>query len=208
MEKLTNVVISKVFKGKAGIGQYGSWQVWSIYLTGGETKYDYFEKDNIKPFEGMAVASFEYEIEQKGQYTNYSVKKLIPVQSATPQGGPVLSKPALPLPGANLLSQTEEGKRLMMCTSYMKDVMVQKMQLDFNAYKETTLDEMAELIGRAGQQLQLILRNEDKKSARKSDTVPGSTNTPMGEDDLKPAVSVVSVVPAVPVVPVTDDVPF
>lgn len=78
METITNVEVSKVFKGKSGEGQYGPWQIWDVYFNGDNRKFTYFEKGNVIPEVGMMVLVLKFDVEKKGQYTNYTVKELTP----------------------------------------------------------------------------------------------------------------------------------
>jgi hypothetical protein len=147
MEKLTNVVVESGTMGKSGVSQYGPWQAWTVYLQGSEVKFSYFERDNIVPFAGMQVALLEYEVEQKGEYTNYTIKKLVPVQLGDPASVPKIPqvlpmsnlvvrpnpvvRSSLPKPGVSSgLSAAEKNKRFTMCTAYAKDIMVELIRTD------------------------------------------------------------------------------
>jgi len=91
MPNATNVTIRKVFKGKSGEGQYGSWIAWDVYFDGSDNKYRYFS-DGKKPVPvvGQKIAFMEFEVVKKGQYINRTIKKMVLGQTPTekPQGGP------------------------------------------------------------------------------------------------------------------------
>ena len=78
MQTLTNVEVGKVFKGKSGEGQYGPWQIHDVYLRDDKRKFSYFEKDGLIPEVGMIIQVLKFEVVQKGEYTNYTVKELTP----------------------------------------------------------------------------------------------------------------------------------
>ena len=81
MPKKTNITISKVFKGKSGEGKYGPWQIWDIYFEGSENKYTYFEKNDYIPIVGQVIDFLEWDVEKKGEYTNFTIKNIIPSDS-------------------------------------------------------------------------------------------------------------------------------
>ena len=91
MPNATNVTIRKVFKGKSGEGQYGSWTAWDVYFDGSDNKYSYFSGGKKPvPVVGQKIAFMEFEAVTKGQYTNRTIKKMVLGQTPTekPQGGP------------------------------------------------------------------------------------------------------------------------
>jgi len=78
MPNATNVTIRKVFKGKSGEGQYGSWTAWDVYFDGSDNKYSYFSGGKKPvPVVGQKIAFMEFEAVTKGQYTNRTIKKMV-----------------------------------------------------------------------------------------------------------------------------------
>lgn len=164
MEKMNNVIIDRAERGKSGEESWGKWQAWSVWFVGLQPKFDYFERDNVVPFPGMQVDLVEYTVEQAGQYTNYKLKKLVPVQLAgphvlpdppvqVPMSGVVnISKPDLkPSPLAPVVTAYEREKRLTMCTSYAKDLMVQILLT--GGYDGESFQGIIELVAKGGKLL-------------------------------------------------------
>lgn len=95
MERLNDVTITKVYEGKSGESQYGHWQAYNFYIDDPDwkdIKFSYFGGDNKPTPEQGRKGSLEFEVEEKGEYTNYVVKKLIstatkpkPVPTSTPK---------------------------------------------------------------------------------------------------------------------------
>jgi hypothetical protein len=178
MEKLTNVVVESSTMGKSGVSQYGPWQAWTIYLQGSEVRFSYFERDNIVPFAGMQITLLEYEVEQKGEYTNYTIKKLVPVQlgdpasvpkvpQVLPMSNPVvrssLAKPSV----SSGLSAAEKNKRFTMCTAYAKDIIVELIRTDGcnSPYRHAKL---GEIIGALVKARNVLLAETDIGAAETS----------------------------------------
>lgn len=158
MEHMNNVVIDRAERGKSGEASWGTWQAWSIYFVGMEPKFDYFERDGVIPFPGMHVATAEYVVEQSGQYTNYKLKKMVPAKLTDATGGVVPVSPVMHMAKPIPLSPTGSGakdfeaaKRLTMCTSYAKDIMVQL--LANSSYVNKSFSEIIDLVGKGGRRL-------------------------------------------------------
>lgn len=217
MESLNNVTISKAYKGKSGVSKFGPWQAWSIYLVDCEAKFDYFEKGGIVPCDGMVVNTFEYEIKQNGEYTNYNIKKLVPrdmpVSTRSADG-------ALPVPGhipaqqvVSIGSGAEESKRLLMCTSYVKDIMVELLKKETSKVDMNSLGVLIDEVAKGGLRLveKLTVLPPEKREAEKAEKA--KKEVPLPVSPTVPAEPSGVAVPAKPVVstpaPVTpDDVPF
>lgn len=210
MEKLTNVIVQDVFKGKSGISKVGAWQAWSIYLEGYETKFSYFEKDGIIPFPGMQITFLEYTVEQRGEYTNYDIKKLVPVQLTAPGVLPEVpqvsptsnlavrpssAKPSMP----DRLSSVEKNKRVTMCTSYAKDIMVQ--MIANGGYPTESLSAVLDLVAKGGKRLAEKIETEAGNKLLKPVTM-----TKLQPDDTLDGVEV-SELPTIPgeAVPITPE---
>lgn len=164
MEKLTNVVVRDAYEGKRGVSKFGPWQAWNVYLQGYEEKFGYFEKDNIVPFAGMEIALLEYEVEQNGEYTNYTIKKMVPTQLVVSGALPVpgskpvsTSKPAVKSGISGGLPSVNESKPVLMCTSYVKDIMVELIQVDDNLYRHAKISVIVDAIARGGKRLAKLL---------------------------------------------------
>ena len=194
MESMRNVVISHAERGKSGQASWGSWQAWSIYFVGMESKFDYFERDGIIPFDGMQVELVGYEVRQDGRYTNYKIKKIVPAK-LTDSGLEMMPAPAgmgkakapRPSPVMPFPNRFEIDKRLTMCTSYAKDIMVQV--LAGGSYSTESFSDIIDLVAKGGRRLaeKLNERTEAPKAAILTHEKP------------------VVVTPAIPEVPVTPE---
>jgi hypothetical protein len=80
--QLTNMTISKIYEGPSGESEYGPWKIYNLYLTNaegvkGKKKFGYmWSGKKPVPKEGMKVVFLEYEVTQKGEYTNYNIKEI------------------------------------------------------------------------------------------------------------------------------------
>lgn len=153
MEKMTNVVISNAERGKSGQASWGSWQAWSVYFVGVEPKFDYFEKDNIVPFTGMSVELVEYEVKQDGQYTNYKIKKMVPAKLTGPNPATVPANTGTSKPMIPVANRFEMDKRLTMCTSYAKDLMIQMLVSGDSSYRDAEFSTIIDLVAKGGRRL-------------------------------------------------------
>ena len=84
MHELTNVTITRCEKGPSGTSAYGVWQIHNVWINNNDQKYSYFEKDGYIPVVGTMLASMNFDVEQKGQYTNYTIKEMVAVPAAPP----------------------------------------------------------------------------------------------------------------------------
>ena len=209
MEQLKNVTISKAYKGKAGVNKFGPWQAWSVYIVGVEPKFDYFEKGGIIPYDGMVLDMLEYEIKQNGEYTNYDIKRLVPrdtgraIPAAIPTvgAGPVQGSLS---PVGPVVSKQEENKRLLMCTSYVKDLMVELVKKETSNVDMNSLGVLIDEVASGGLRLveKLTVLPPEKREAEKA------------KEGTPPPIALPNtVVPVLPVIstpaPVlADDIPF
>ena len=107
---LGNVTIGKVYKGKAGDGEYGPWQAWNFYVEGDDRKFSYFSGGKKpEPFEGAFIKMAKFETVTKGQYTNHNIKEMAledqnnepqqdPPYDYVPPGEPTLSRNSISKP--------------------------------------------------------------------------------------------------------------
>ena len=215
MEQLKNVTISKAYKGKAGVNKFGPWQAWSVYLLNCEAKFDYFEKGGIVPCDGMVIDVLEYEIKQNGEYTNYDIKRLVPRNTgqAIPSAVPTVNVGSVrgslgPVgPVGPVASKQEENKRLLMCTSYVKDIMVELIKKGDSL---NSLDMLVEAVASGGLKLveKLTVLPPEKREAEKAKegTPPPGPPMPLAEPSgvALPALPVISA----PASAVVDDISF
>ena len=96
MPALANMVITKVWPGKSGVGTYGPWQAYNFKVTGREEKFGYFGGGSKPtPVEGMLLEVLQYETVQNGEYTNHNVKIFQPAKG---QAAPTPTQPATSAP--------------------------------------------------------------------------------------------------------------
>ena len=166
-EILTNVAISKVYPGKSGENDYGKWWAYNFYVKDHDEKFSYFKKeDGVEPVQGMEIQLLEYEIGQRGEYTNYDVKRftLQTTPQATPQTAP------------EPLQSTQKGKRdssITMFISYAKDLMVSLMP-SHAGYNQMDLEDLGKIATSVGLQMydQVNSVPETVTTAPKSDEPP------------------------------------
>ncbi len=91
MDRLTNVEVkfAKVTDGKSAKGK---WKMCKFTIT--DPNWDgiwfgwFLGEGKPEPAVGMEIAELEYEVETKGEYTNYNAKKLIVAEGSAPQSNP------------------------------------------------------------------------------------------------------------------------
>ena len=149
MQTLTNVEVGKVFKGKSGEGQYGPWQIHDVYLRDDKRKLTYFEKDGLIPEAGMIIQVLKFEVVQKGEYTNYTVKELTPDPNWYSGKEPEIPHQKPP----SVAGSTQGVKRdssVTMYVSYAKDLMVALLGVEDGHYFGMTLEDIAGIVAQTG----------------------------------------------------------
>lgn len=186
MHVLTNCTITNVEKGPSGASSYGVWQIHNIWINNEEQKYSYFEKDGYIPVVGTMLAVMEYEVQQKGDYTNFTVKKMTlakptapPVVATAPAAVPVpAAQPALVAQPVQLIPVVKPEpvptRELMMCVAYAKDIMIQQIVMD-HALSNTNLETLMRMVGEAGLAL-LDQLKAGKRAAKVAESVPVPTS--------------------------------
>ena len=168
MHERINVTVTSVERGPNGVGNYGAWQIYHIWINNEEQKYSYFEKDGYVPVVGTMLASMNFDVEQKGQYTNYTIKEIVAVPTAPPAVQPALvpmQAPVVqPLPVAAvqpaLVAQPVRSvpavkpepvpsRELMMCVAYAKDILIQEIVMG-HVPSNDTFEVLVSLAGEAG----------------------------------------------------------
>ena len=141
------MTFTKVFKGKAGEGQYGAWQLYECYtdaLGWEKTKLSFFEtigKIAIIPKQGMAAIVVELKEVQKGGYTNYTITKIVPVEpKATPQ-------PKLPPTQQPKEQRNNYEEKPSFYISYAKDIAIVLIEKDLPIER---LPEICDVVVEAG----------------------------------------------------------
>ena len=168
-EHLTDFIITKVFEGPSGEGEYGLWQVYNFYTDKTEKKkFSWFGGDKkILPVDGMEVDYMEFDEEQKGKYTNYTVKKLaLKEKNKSAENSSQTTSQPQPING-----------QVSYYVSYVKDIAVAILSNGGNL-ETADLNSIAQRIGKAG----LIMMNECLVSVQ--NTPSESHNTP--QDANKP----------------------
>ena len=146
METITNVEVSKVFKGKSGEGQYGPWQIWDVYFNGDNRKFTYFEKGNVIPEVGMMVLVLKFDVEKKGQYTNYTVKELTPDPEWWSGKEPETPHRTPPVGAHKTFSPKRELCPMSFLGGFVKDITVQSMQSN-EMYHSMPVEDVVEIYG-------------------------------------------------------------
>lgn len=145
--KTTDKIISKVFKGPSGEGEYGPWQIYNIYFEGSENKYSWFQKDGIVPTPGTKVMFMKYDIIEKEKdgktYTNYNIKE-IEFDTAS-LGKPELSGTSSHGKQSN---NTLPSSNCTMFISYAKDLLVSICGR--GEYKEVDYPELVKMYTQEG----------------------------------------------------------
>ena len=154
MEHVLDCQITKAFQPKkadgslvGGTGKWGEWKLYNFYTnkTPDDQKFGFMwdEKKQI-PRAGLNVKHMEYEIEVKGEFTNYNVKKLELADGAQPDiqptSTPTTSKPTI---------SASNNKEASFYVSYMKDIAVAIITLG-GKLDQTDLDAIARKIAQAG----------------------------------------------------------
>jgi len=179
---LTNVEISKVYEGKSGESEYGPWTAYNFYVKGYDHKFGYFQKDGgLAPAKGMKILMLEYEIKQRGEYTNYDVKRIELLKDISTD----TLNPPQTAPGPH--GKTQRDSNVTMFISYAKDLMV--ALLPYHAgYNQMELEDLANIVTQTGMNMQ------DKTSSSKPEpntdpiempNTPDNTEEPQyhGPDD-------------------------
>ena len=136
MEHITDCKITQVHKGPSGESEWGPWQVYNLYLDKSELKFSWMGgPKKWVPKEGAQVKHIGYEVEVKGEYTNYRIKELDLPES---------NKPPEPKPKAN-----GNNHEASFYVSYMKDIAVAILNNGDNL-ETANLDLIAKRIGKAG----------------------------------------------------------
>lgn len=91
------------------------------------------------PEKGMKIKHAEYEIEKKGQYTNYNIKKL-----------ELAGKEELPPEPTPQQSQSNNNRDASFYVSYAKDLQVARIQADPSHFKNIGLDILASNVVEVG----------------------------------------------------------
>ena len=190
MHTLTNCTITNVERGPSGASTRGLWQIHNVWINNEKQKYSYFEKDGFVPVVGMMLSEMEFDVETKGQYTNYTIKQLVAVSTAPPapvaQPEPipvVKPEPAQPAPAP----EPAPSRELMMCVAYAKDILVQGLAMG-PPKPDIPLEALVSLAGEAG----LALFNQlkaGKRAAKVAGSVPVLTivKQPVNSDPAPPA---------------------
>jgi len=150
MPTLTNVIVNKAYKGASGEGQYGPWQAYNFYVKGDDRKFSCFDS-RLVPKEGMAIAALEYEEKQsQGKddkwYTNNNIKTVILPDEGQPQTTPQTASE----PRGETISPTKRDSSLTMYISYIKDIVVAKIQAGDEQYCLMPVEDLGVVIVQVG----------------------------------------------------------
>ena len=205
MHELKNVTITNVEKGPSGTSAHGVWRIYNIWINNEEQRYSYFEKDGFIPVIGMMLSVMKFDVETKGQYTNFTIKEIVPVPTAPPVAQPMpaavvqpLPMPVVPAVQPVLVSQPVQPipvvkpepvptRELMMCVAYAKDVLVHEIN---TRTPGTPLETLVLMAGEAG----LALFNQLKAGKRatkiaESVPVPTPVKQPVNSDPAPPVLA-------------------
>ena len=197
MHTLTNCTITNVEKGPNGTSAHGVWQIHNIWINNEEQRYSYFEKDGFIPVVGMMLSVIKFDVEQKGQYTNFTIKEMVAVPTAMP--APVVPPVVQPMPAAVvqpmpmpvapavqpvLVAQPVQpapvvkpepvpSRELMMCVAYAKDILVQGLAMS-PPQPDIPFEALVSLAGEVGLAL-LDQLKAGKQAAKVAESVPVPT---------------------------------
>ena len=151
---LGNVTIGKVYKGKAGDGEYGPWQAWNFYVEGDERKFSYFSGGKKpEPFEGAFIKMAKFETVTKGQYTNHNIKEMALEDQNNetqqdspydyePPGEPTFSRNSISKPVVKQSLTPRSDEKISFYVSYAKDLQVARITMG-HISNDVTLFELA-----------------------------------------------------------------
>ena len=92
IERLMNVTVTSAQKKTDGESKHGPWVIYDFKIDEPNWEDIWFgyltNPDKIIPAVGMKIDVIEYEIEEKGEYTNYKVKKLMVPEGEAPTSNP------------------------------------------------------------------------------------------------------------------------
>ena len=175
MHELKNVTITNVEKGPNGTSAHGVWQIHNIWINNEEQRYSYFEKDGFIPVIGMMLSVMKFNVEQKGQYTNFTIKEIVAIPTAAPVAPavqPVLvAQPVQSVPVVK--PEPVPSRELMMCVAYAKDILIQELVMG-HVPSNDTFETLVSLAGEAG----LALFNQlkaGKRAAKVAESAPVPT---------------------------------
>ena len=179
MHELKNVTITNVEKGPNGTSAHGVWQIHNIWINNEEQRYSYFEKDGFIPVIGMMLSVMKFDVEQKGQYTNFTIKEIVAIPTAAPVPAPVapavqpvlVAQPVQSVPVVK--PEPVPSRELMMCVAYAKDILIQELVMG-HVPSNDTFETLVSLAGEAG----LALFNQlkaGKRAAKVVESVPVPT---------------------------------
>ena len=198
MHELKNVTITNVERGPGGTSAHGAWQIHNIWINNEEQRYSYFEKDGFIPVVGTMLSVMKFDVEQKGQYTNFTIKEIVAVPTAPPVVPPVVqplpvaavqpvlvAQPVQPIPVVK--PEPVPTRELMMCVAYAKDVLVHEIS---TRTPGTPLETLVLMAGEAG----LTLFNQlkaGKRAAKVTESVPVPTivKQPVNSDPAPPVLA-------------------
>ena len=214
MHELKNVTVTNVEKGPSGTSAHGAWQIHNIWINNEEQRYSYFEKDNYIPVVGTMLASMGFDVEQKGQYTNFTIKEMVAVPTAPPVAPPVavpvpvpiaqpapavqpvlVAQPVQPIPVVK--PEPVPTRELMMCVAYAKDILIQELVMG-HVPSNDTFETLVSLAGEAG----LALLNQ-LKAGKRAAKVAEATSPPVPTLNKQPVNS-----DSAPPVLADEDIPF
>ena len=199
MHELKNCTITNVEKGPGGTSAHGAWQIHNIWINNEEQRYSYFEKDGFIPVVGTMLSVMKFDVEQKGQYTNFTIKEIVAVPTAPPVAVPAPAPVAQPAPAVQpvLVAQPVQPipvvkpepvptRELMMCVAYAKDVLVRELS---TRTPGTPLETLVLMAGEAGLALFSQLK-AGKRAARVAEAVsppvPTVNKLPVNGDPAPP----------------------
>ena len=214
MHELKNVTITNVERGPSGTSAHGAWQIHNIWINNEEQRYSYFEKDGFIPVVGTMLSVMKFDVEQKGQYTNFTIKEIVAVPTAPPVAPPVVAvapaampapvvpaampAPVVPAVQPVLVAQPVQPipvvkpepvptRELMMCVAYAKDVLIHEIN---TRTPGTPLETLVLMAGEAGLALFDQLK-AGKQAVKVTESVPIPTivKQPVNSDPAPPVLA-------------------
>lgn len=185
MEHIVDAKITKVYKGPDGESEYGTWQVYNLYLDKGDKKKFGYMQSGKKPvpIEGMAVKHIEYEVKTTKKdgktYTNYDIKKM---EVANEEIGEAQARThELAQKTLDEYIPPKNNKDASFYVSYAKDLQIALIQARPPDFDETTLDELVSNVAWAGTLLMQMVNGTPPKKPKNTPTIEDQ-----GKDDQSP----------------------
>lgn len=199
MEHLLDFQITRAFQAKrkdgsvvGGTGEWGDWRLYNLYTnkTPDDQKFGFmWDEKKPTPREGLNVKHMEYEVEIKGEFTNYSVKKIELAEGTQPDTQPTSTPTSNPSASGQdpPADSPQASKEKGVCTSYATEIAVAIISSKINL-EQTDLDAIVRKVAKAGLIMRDVLFNGTPTPSEKPPEAQGSTepegHIPLPKDEF------------------------